>query len=617
VKVSNFWVDIENSSGDKYGPGPLRAVRVFRVQNPLSKSGEYGFEVLGADPNISALAQKRIAVCRYVDKNGAIQVFGGGVVDKIDYKSEQGLGVFVVGGNNLSRELNYLSVGSLALTDGAGGGVSDAPDQIMALAPAGWTISDGGATATGVYAGLDGESVLSALVRTGEAIGEHWRLGSGRNIEWLGPASGFASSGVRAVQQVHDPVAFEAQTEIAVILDIQEINDAADVLSRVIPRGAGNGGVQLTLADATDAAPSGYTLSTASNYLKNDAAETAYGRIERVLDFKNIGPISNTTADIQGAANALLEAAHQHLERYSQPLRAYKISIWANTMILPGELLRVVYRQVLDGVVLYDLDDDLIVLGVEHTLDATGLHTSQLTVGTVDRQPLSDVDVLLGQATQGKVVAAHQQLSASVDTLTWRDEMDDVKAANFRFWLGDEYVRISQAIFRFRVQPLRSTVKSISGSSTTTDGSMHTHQIYIITGTEGEAVRVATDAGGDYLVATGGDYLLTALGDTPAHTHTLTPVLATVYGLFEETAGNTLAESNLVYKLNGGSDLGAGVSDIGNGWFELDLTAELVDSAGRPDQENNVLEISTATAKTARIEAQLTVRGVVQAVAYS
>jgi hypothetical protein len=102
----------------------------------------------------------------------------------------------------------------------------------------------------------------------------------------------------------------------------------------------------------------------------------------------------------------------------------------------------------------------------------------------------------------------------------------------------------------------------------------------------------------------------------PAHTHDLTPVITTAYGIFEETSGNTLALANLVIKLNGGSDLAAGVTDIGNGWYELDITDELVDAVFRPAQENNVIEISTATAKSARIEAQLTVRAVVQAVYY-
>lgn len=89
------------------------------------------------------------------------------------------------------------------------------------------------------------------------------------------------------------------------------------------------------------------------------------------------------------------------------------------------------------------------------------------------------------------------------------------------------------------------------------------------------------------------------------------------YGIFEESAGNTLAKANLVIKLNGGSDLNSSVTDIGNGWYALDITDALTDAAFRPSQENNEIAITTSTAKTARIEAQITVRGVVQAVAYS
>ena len=89
------------------------------------------------------------------------------------------------------------------------------------------------------------------------------------------------------------------------------------------------------------------------------------------------------------------------------------------------------------------------------------------------------------------------------------------------------------------------------------------------------------------------------------------------YGIFEEGAGNTLALANLVVKLNGGADLRTSVADIGNGWYELDITDDLVDAVFRPAQENNEIAITTVIAKTARIEAQITVRGVVQAVAYS
>ena len=101
------------------------------------------------------------------------------------------------------------------------------------------------------------------------------------------------------------------------------------------------------------------------------------------------------------------------------------------------------------------------------------------------------------------------------------------------------------------------------------------------------------------------------------HTHDITPVITTTYGIWEETSGNTLSLANLTIKLNGGSNLESQVTDIGNGWYALDITAELVDAVYRPAQENNEIVVSTGTAKTARLEAQLTISGVVQAVSYT
>ena len=112
-------------------------------------------------------------------------------------------------------------MGALSLAGEDGTGVADGPEQIMSYAPAGWTIQDG-ETVTPVYAGFDGESVLNAMVRVGEHIGEHWRLGTGRVIQWLGTADDFAASGMRGVQHVNDPVGAEGLEEIAIITHLEE-----------------------------------------------------------------------------------------------------------------------------------------------------------------------------------------------------------------------------------------------------------------------------------------------------------------------------------------------------------------------------------------------------------
>lgn len=647
--MAEYWVDIESAANQRLGAGPLRAIE-FTAVKALSASGRFSFRVLASDPNIGALAPKRVAICRYLDHDGTIRILGGGIIDAINLVAGAGAPVYEVSGNDLAIELRYRSVGALALQSDAAG-VTNGPAQIMSLAPSGWTLT-GGTTQTPVYVGFDGESVLNGLVRVSERIGEHWRLGSGRQIVWLGLPSAFASSGLRAVQHLADPVGAEVATDVAVIQSLRQLRDAGDVATRVIPRGSGNGSTIVTLAMSTDSAPSGYTMDRATNWLRNDAAEALYGRIERVVDFKELGPLSNTTPDVQAAGNMLLRGAYEYLSQRAAPAEYYELELAGVSQLLePGTTMRVIYRELHDGAVLFDINQTLNLVEVEQTISEAGLRTTRVQVSTAARLPGDDSAILSDQVQGARIFAAHQQLSASVDNLGWRDEMDDDHDARFRFWLGDEYTSLQRAVFRFRVQPLRSTVKSVGGSSATTSsggaatptsssgggqtasGGSHLHNTDVLPATP-NFTNIGWYQSGGFVgpVSTDGNTYTLQVGvqnthnhdiaahthdvSVPAHTHTVTAAVSMVYGIYQESLSNTLELTDLVITLNGGSNLLSQVVDIGGGWYQIDLTTALVDSVYRPSRESNEIAISTAVAKTARIEAQLTIRGVVQAIAY-
>lgn len=106
-----------------------------------------------------------------------------------------------------------------------------------------------------------------------------------------------------------------------------------------------------------------------------------------------------------------------------------------------------------------------------------------------------------------------------------------------------------------------------------------------------------------------------------AHTHTVSPIITTVYGIFREDSGDTYVLTDLDYRVNGGSWLNCEDDAVsaGDGWYQIDITS-LVQNATtfRPTAANNLLEIRSLTAdKTANIDAQLSVRNTIQAIAYT
>lgn len=280
-------------------------------------------------------------------------------------------------------------------------------DELMDYAPAGWSLDTTnfhGATANGTYSQFAYETVLAALVLTAEHTGEHFRLGTGRQVQWMRNET--PDSGVRLVGPYFDPVNVEDNESVALVTNLEEIEDSYAEVTRIYPFGTGNGAARLTLAETSETAPTGYTLNAALNYIEVDGATT---RIDRAHVFSEIGPITRDSEGIEQAANDLFNAALTWLQA-NQGAKFYHLSgVKVDQALNPGDQVRLVWREVVDGYVIRDIDQNVTILSAAQRLSAAGVQTYELDVSTVNRHPVTDQDALVDEMVRLSAYRAHTQ----------------------------------------------------------------------------------------------------------------------------------------------------------------------------------------------------------------
>jgi hypothetical protein len=250
-----------------------------------------------------------------------------------------------------------------------------------------------------IYLQCSDESVLEMLIRVAEATGEHFILSpDGRKVLWLGNDE--RTLALRAVSNVN-PVEVAGVDDIAIITEISEAEDSADVVTRVYPYGAGMGASRVTLASATTEPPAGYVMSTTSNYVERTAAVTEFGVVETARSWSDIVEQSDdTTSAAQSAANILLIQAVNWLSTHSATStdrltgdvpRFYTLGLAkCERLLLPGYKLRVVHHRWVDGYHAVAIDRDLWINAATWRVGQNGAETVKLDVATVDRQPVND-----------------------------------------------------------------------------------------------------------------------------------------------------------------------------------------------------------------------------------
>lgn len=631
-----FWIDVDDMDHNRVGAGPVMAATRCRVRERLSRVGDFDFEVSATDPRAALLTPRRgVSIMGVV--NGAVTYLGGGSIEDLRTQINQdGLAMLSVKGPDLLRELVRILAGQYDL-NGSGNDNVDSLLDLITLTPLEWEYTRVGSSPA-FSARLAYESIFNSMVTIAEKTGAQFRreenAGEPRHVRWFYTSD---DSGILATMH-GDPDSIRDNPSACLITDIEIMEDAYDLKTHVYAFGAGEGASQMTMVGATiwpdgatdildDYTYEGqqYRHSASNNRIINITATESYPRDEIALAFKDIAPLTNSVADVTAAANFLVTAAVEWLHAHRQPLKSYKLRVAGlDAPLLVGQSLRVQARRYREGEKPIDLDETLYVLEKETTIDSSGLRVTGLVVANMRRWPSTGGEVVARELASTKVLSSHPQSGPNVDTIPYREHVDDDHTATLWFWLGEETTTVQSVVVRFRVDPLRSTVKTVGGSaSVAIDATVpdHVHHLTVIgNGVGALTYQVGYGAGGtagglrhninssDHEIATdasdGGGEAITGTVD-------LSSAISAVYGVFDESGGNTYAVTDLEWKTLDdagwtavdGSEAVSGAA----GWYQVDITANVSDTdTFRPTRAANNIQFRVKAASYADKSVQIT-----------
>ena len=642
-----FWIDVDDMDNNRVGDGPVINATRCRVRERLSRVGDFDVEVSATDPRAELLTARRGVSIKGI-VNGAVTYLGGGSIEELrTHIDSDGVAMLSVKGPDLLRELVRILAGQFDLNYSGDTNVDSLLDLITST-PLDWEYTRVGSSPD-FSARLAYESIFQSMVTIAEKTGAQFRrqesAGEPRHIQWFYSSD---SSGILATMH-GDPDALRNNPTSCLITDIEVLEDAYDLKTHIYAFGAGEGASQMTMVGAT-VWPDGttsinddytyegqqYRHSASNNRIINITATESYPRDEIALAFKDISPLSNSTADVTAAANFLVTAAVEWLHAHRKPLKSYKLRVAGlDAPLLVGQTLLVHARRFREGEKPININESLYVLEKETTIDSAGVRTTGLVVANIRRWPTTGGEIVARELASTKVLSSHPQSGPNVDTIPYREHLDDDHTAKLYFWLGEETTTVQSVVVRFRVDPLRSTVRAVDGGSTVTEaGSAHAHGVpdhehVVVVSHDPGGTRdiVASIAGGNILLSydgvdVGDKELLTIPGgsdvtttnDEDTHIHALDLVIVPDYGVFDEDAGNTYGAGDLEWKTADdvrwtAVDTVADAVSGATNWYQVDITARVSDTGTfRPTRAANHIEFRIKSASYADKSVQMTVQ---------
>lgn len=391
-----LWIDVSDAAGTRLGAGPVANVTSASITRKLDGVGALSVETPLTDPEALRLLDNERRIALWYEIDGQQRQIGRGIVRGrvLAESNRRALRIDAVDEMDELKRVNTLL--ARIYTQQAASSIAA---DLVGLVP-GWTVSaSGGGLLT---ARFDGASVLKALQELCEGQGLHLRAGlTPRSIE-IGAFG--AAAGVRIVQP-ELAVPGGGGDEVAYIESIELEQSSEAVANWIVPVGQGEGEAALTLARSTRTTP--YPIQTTMvngrlhHFISDGASVAAFGQIQRVMTFKQIGAISNSDADLTNAANALYDAAAAWLARNAQRLETYNVRLRkVRRTIRPGDRVRLAYRgrvQLVDGrtATYIDVDADFWVIEARESFGLSGVVTT-LKLANIDRVAQDEAAIIVG-----------------------------------------------------------------------------------------------------------------------------------------------------------------------------------------------------------------------------
>lgn len=430
--TNRVWLDVyDNSTLLRLGAGPVFNVMNATIRRPLDGSGTFRVRCSAADPRALSLLQVNRIVRIWSEDSAGIRLRGEGIIANWKLtESPTGIGLSISGPDileELKRKNTLLGRIYNQQT------LQTVCDDLISLAP-GWAIDlDTTIASEVVDARFDGLNVFKAFRDIALRYGYHIRskldgsqnpADGSRTLE-IGPFG--TPTGLRVFKT--ETIGTEALNNPSLLMvqeiTSEEILESNNYYNVIIPTAAGEGVAAVTLREAYEAngnagrsypiqlmtGPDGstiYYIST-TTYPSGGYADFTEdpGSAQKVGQYKDIAPLSNSLADRRNASEAVYDAAVSDLELNSVTQKQYALSVKnAKQNILPGDKIHINYKAQVEtplGLLEYlNIRDDFFVLSVDESVTLDGGNLS-LEVSNLPKFKQDEIELIFDTIDQMEI----------------------------------------------------------------------------------------------------------------------------------------------------------------------------------------------------------------------